>query len=437
MAGLALLLTTVPVPAADFDASGSFRVRHETLDGQFRPGFDAYDDLTSLRTLLRAQWRSGDWLLAGELQDSRVYDTDARSALTTGEVNALEVVQANLTRRFAEPLGSGSSASIQAGRFSMNLGSRRLVASDDYRNTTNSYTGLRADVATAGGSALTLHYTLPNQRRPGDFEALRRNAIQIDRESSDARLWGGLFTRSGLPGKLQLELGYVGFQEADSPSLATRNRNLDSFSVRLLRNPSAKAWDFELEGILQSGRSRTGTAVSAPERAVDAQFLHAELGRSLDHRWKPRLALEIDYASGESPANDVSRFDTLFGMRTADFGPSGIYGAVGRTNMQALALRLDGTPTKRVEAHAAWRALWAADGRDSFATSGVRDASGASGRFAGHQFETRVRYWVMPQRLRSDFFLVRLMKGGLMRDAPNAPGHGDTLLLSLSLTLDF
>jgi hypothetical protein len=38
-----------------------------------------------------------------------------------------------------EAFGPGSKLGFQAGRFTLNLGSRRLVAADDYRNTTSGY----------------------------------------------------------------------------------------------------------------------------------------------------------------------------------------------------------------------------------------------------------------------------------------------------------
>src|SRR3546814_14511061 len=39
--------------------SGSFRVRYEALDNQFRPGLDRKDDLISLRTTLAAEYDAG------------------------------------------------------------------------------------------------------------------------------------------------------------------------------------------------------------------------------------------------------------------------------------------------------------------------------------------------------------------------------------------
>jgi hypothetical protein len=96
--------------------------------------------------------------------------------LTTGEVNTLEPVQLYLAADIDRPLGERSRLSMQARRFTLNLGSRRLVAADDYRNTTNGYTGVRADLRLADRTSATIFYTLPQQRRPEAPEDLRNTA---------------------------------------------------------------------------------------------------------------------------------------------------------------------------------------------------------------------------------------------------------------------
>jgi hypothetical protein len=67
----------------------------------------------------------------------------------------------------------------------------------------------------------------------------------------------------------------------------------------------------------------------------------------------------------------------------------------------------------------------------------VRDASGRSGDFAGHQLDTRVRYWLVPQVWRLEADAVLLMKGRFLEDAPNAPATGDMHYLSLNLSAAF
>lgn len=423
--------------SSDIKFSGSIRVRQEVLEDQFRPGFNRYDDLLSIRSILLTEWKHGNWRVGAELYDSRSYDTDVGGVLTTGEVNAFEFVQAYAVRTIAQPFGKGSTASIEAGRFTMNLGSRRLVAADDYRNTTNGYTGLRADLALADKSAITLYYTLPQERLPDDFDSLRDNEIHFDRESFDLQLWGVLAAKPGLPGKLTAEISYVGLAEADAPDRATRNRKLNSFSGRVIRDPAPGLFDFEVEGVVQSGTIRSSAAASAPRLDVSAWFIHADAGWTFDATGRPRISLEYDYASGDDSDSSYGRFDTLFGMRRADFAPSGIYAALGRTNIQSLGLRVEATPSPRLDAFGSFRALWAASATDVFSTSGVRDPTGASGRFAGYQLDARVRYWLIPQRLRAEFNGDWLVKDGLLSDAPNATPYGNTLYISAALTVSF
>lgn len=123
---------------------------------------------------MAAQYEDGPVKVVGDLWDIRVYGDNTGTPLSTGDVNALELVQAYVEWKPSAPFGSGTAATIQAGRFLLNLGSRRLVAADDYRNTTNGYTGLRADLASLGGWKASATYVLPQQRRPDDLPSLRR-----------------------------------------------------------------------------------------------------------------------------------------------------------------------------------------------------------------------------------------------------------------------
>src|SRR3546814_5181018 len=54
----------------DLTISGSFRVRYEALDNQFRPGLDRKDDLISLRTTLAAEYDAGPLRFGAEVMDS-------------------------------------------------------------------------------------------------------------------------------------------------------------------------------------------------------------------------------------------------------------------------------------------------------------------------------------------------------------------------------
>ncbi len=431
--------STAPALTSDsgLDLSGSVRLRYETIDNQARRGFNRNDDLFSMRTILSAHYRTGPVWLVADLYDSRAYLADRGTPVTANEVNTLEVVQAYIGVEMAGAFGRGTSLALQGGRFTLNIGSRRLVAADDYRNTTNDYTGLRADVAGKSGLNGTFIYVLPQVRLPDDLDSLLDNKPRMDRENFDQVLWGGAVSRANTIFGALAELSFYHFGERDAPGRPTLNRSLNSAGGRIIRVAKAGAFDFEVEAIYQFGHIRGSLAATAPGLDVSASFAHANAGYTFAGGWKPRVAIEFDRASGDGPGGSYGRFDTLFGMRRSDLAPSGLYGAVGRANILAPGIRVEAVPSKRVDWFVAYKLIWLADRTDAFSYSGVRDPSGRSGSFAGRQLDARIRYWLIQDRLRLELDGVWLTKGRFLREAPNAPPGGDTKYLSANFTTFF
>ncbi|MCW4461225.1 alginate export family protein [Sphingomonas sp. BT-65] len=416
------------------DLSATMRLRYEAIDNQLRVGFDPSDTLVNLRTTLLASYREGPLTLTAELWDSRVWGDDPGTPVSTGEVNTFELVQVHAAWR----TGIGKTrVTLQGGRFTLNIGSRRLVAADDYRNTTNGYTGLRAEIAAPGGVSATAVYVLPQQRRPDDNAALRRGRVEWDHEGFDQVLWGGTLAKAKAIGPVSVEASFFHLGERDTPGRSTRDRSLNTWGGRVMRDPAAGKADFEVEAFHQSGTVSASAAANAARLPVSASFVHADLGYTLTDSWKTRLSLEYDRASGDRAGGRYGRFDTLFGMRRADLAPAGLYNAVGRANIVSFGPRIETAPSKRVDLTATWHAMWLAERTDSFSTTGIRDASGRAGSFAGNQFDARLRWWVRPERLRFEWTGVVLAKGRFLRDAPNAPRGGTTVYNSLNLTASF
>lgn len=230
------------------------------------------------------------------------------------------------------------------------------------------------------------------------------------------------------------EVAFYHFGERDAPGRPSRDRSLNSIDLRLYAEPKPGQPDFELEAIHQWGSSSASSASSALRQDVSATFFRAAAGYTFRDKWKTRILFEFDRASGDGSGPTYSRFDPLFGMRRADLGPAGLYNAIARTNVVTPGLRIETTPSKRVDGFLGYRALWLASRTDSFAATGVRDSSGSSGSFAGHQFDARLRYWMIPAHLRFELTGVLLAKGRFLRDAPNAPRGGTTRYVSLNLT---
>jgi hypothetical protein len=419
--------------------SGALRLRQESLWDQYRPGLPGRDEQLVSRSQVKAEWAiNGSWQLVGEIMDSRAWENADDGVLSANEVNVLEPIQAYVVHQFREPLGKGSSGSLQLGRFTANIGSRRLIASDEYRNTPNSYTGVRGDVRTAGKVTATFFYVLPVQRLPTDTASLRDQDFELDREGREQQLWGAVIARpSLLPGGAMGEATYVGFRERDRAGVPTRDRQLQNFALRALRDPKPSQWDYEIEGIWQTGHASASTAATAARLDVNAWFMHADSGYTFPTQGKPRLSAEFDLASGDGPGAKYHRFDTVFGMRRGEFGPSGIYALIGRANIQSIGLRLEVEPSPRVDYFVTYRLMWADDARDSFSTSGIRDASGASGHRAGAQLDGRLRWWLVPQHWRAEFNATWFDRGPLLREAPNASLRGDTKYLAAALSYSF
>lgn len=404
--------------------SGSMRVRYEALDNQFRPGLDKSDDIVVLRTSLIVEYDTGPVRIGAELMDSRAYSTDAGSSVGTGEVNALELEQAYLGFDLGSALGQGTDTTLEAGRFTMDLGSRRLVARNSFRNTANAFTGLKGQFRGPGNIVFNAFYTLPHIRLPDDKTAILNNEVKWDRSTFDLTFWGGFLSKT-FTGGTALEAYVFGLNEKDAPDTATRNRNLYTPGVRIFRKPAVGQIDYEVEGVYQFGNIRQSTAANAPKLDVSAWFFHAGLGYQFAGPWKPRISAVYDRASGDGPGEAYGRFDTLFGPRRSDFGPTGIYGPLGRANVSSPGVKLEAKPDPRWDGFVMYRLAWADSATDSFSSTGIRDATGASGTFAGQQIEAQARYWLVPKLLRLETGGAVFFNGRMLKDAPNANGYGN------------
>lgn len=418
---------------AELSVSGSVRLRQEFISGQLRAGFNSDDTLTSLRTRLHARYGTGRLYAEAEMFDSRAFFADSGTPVGTGEVNALELVQASLNARF--DLAGQTPVRVQAGRFMMNLGSRRLIASDDYRNTTNCYTGLRIDAGSQSGRHISAIYTMPQQRLPDDRRGIDRASIIADRAGPQEILWGAIGSVPASPERARLEATAVFFREKDTADRATRDRDLQTLGLRYFRDPKPGTFDFDGEVYIQTGEISGSLDPSSGTLDVRASFVHLEAGRQWQGGWRPRLAAEFDYASGDGKGQHYGRFDTLFGMRRAEIAPAGLYNAVGRANLVSPGLRFEAAPGVHSDFFATYKALWLASGTDSFSTTGLRDPEGNSGSFAGHQLDLRARHWLVPDRLRLDLNAVTVLHGEYLRT--RLPDQGLTFYAGADLTLNF
>lgn len=422
---LSLIPSAALADGAPFSIAASARLRVESIDGQFRPNAPTNDTMVSLKTTLEAEYDAGPVRFGAELWDARAWGQDSKSSAGTAEINALELVQAHVKVELGDK-AAGGHGMLTAGRFTLDLGGRRLVSRQRFRNTTNAFTGAHLGWTAKGGQKIDVIWAMPQVRLPEDAAGVRADRVVWDQESTDLIFFGVHGTLPHVFGGAIQPYAF-GLIERDSPDRLTRNRRLATVGARLFRAAAKGEWDHDIEATYQFGKVRRSTAVSdTTDLDVSAWLLHTELGRTLTGAWSPRVVAMFDAASGDGEkAGKFSRFDTLYGARRFEFGPNGLYGPFSRANIVSPSVRFEVTPSKRTDGFIAWRSAWAQNARDSFAVTGVRDASGASGKLAGHQIEARVRHWIVPGRLQVDTGGAVLIKRGLLRDAPNAPATGN------------
>ena len=422
------------------EIGGAYRARYESLQGRFRVGASGSDQILVERMLFGMQANLDPFYVGAEIQDSRSQLDGAGTPLGTDDVNAAELLRAYFGIKESNAFAAGDQLDLSAGRLTIDAGSRRLVARNRFRNTINAFTGAHALWQSSGGTRVQAFYTLPVQRRPSIRDRLDDNDIANDRESFDARFWGIDLMQKNLLGALTGELYVFGLNEDDRSAVPTMNRRLLTPGFRLFTPPAKGAWDFEIEAAVQGGESRaTKAAANTTDLDHRAGFIHAHLAHTFDVPWSPRLVLQYDFASGDDDPDDGenNRFDTLFGARRFEFGPTGIYGALARSNINSPGARIQLEPSDYVEGFIGYRAAWLASARDVLTTAGVHDPSGTSGSFVGHQIEARVRADAVPGNLSVELGGAYLIAGGFLRDAPNAARVANSAYFYAQATLSF
>lgn len=377
------------------------RARYEYLADDFRRTVRGDSPTLSLRTRLTADLAWPPVFVSLELIDARAYLAEG-APLNDTIVNSVELVQAHLGLRGKDVLTEGDEASVALGRMTMDLGSRRLIARNEFRNTTNAFTGIDARWKSEGGHALRAFVMVPLRRRPSDVEALTDNTIELDGENFHAPVWGAHYATPLWIDRMGFEAYVVGINEGDGEDAPSANRRFVTAGGRFLAQPAAGFADLQLEGMYQLGTSRASSApTDTTDLAHEASTVHFSVGYTLVAWAKPRLVAEIDYASGDDSPSDGAneRFDPLFGARRFELGATGRYGAVTRSNLMSPGLRLEVTPHRTLDAFVSHRLVLLASPRDAWVTAGLRDDTGAAGSFVGYQLEARVRWSVFPKNL--------------------------------------
>ncbi len=407
------------------------RTRYETMDGSFKAKGQGGDQQIPLQTDL---WLEASWhrfRLGGEFLDARQFGGDGASAINNTQVDEADFIQGYLAWSNQNVAYSGLGTEVIVGRQTLNLGSRRLVARNAMRNTINSFDGVRLRLMDYNKWQFNAFVSMPVGRYPNDSQQLLDHVHNFDEPEYQTWFSGGILEAYDLAWKINAELYLYHLDEGDRERNPTTNRRYFTHGMRFYLKQAKGELDFSSESIGQFGTVRASTT-NHENLDHAAWYQHLDVGYTFDMPWSPRAALEYDYASGDHDPNDKSdqRFDTLYGARRFEFGPTGIYGAFARSNINTPGFRLTAAPRNDVQLGLSHRLYWLASDKDGWTTTkngktaALVDKTGNTDNFIGQQLELTAR-WDFNSSLNFETGWAHLFKGAFAKETMNAPDAQD------------
>lgn len=427
---------------------GEARARYETLEGQFRARGSGGDQALALRTLILGEANlKGLGLehmtIGAELQDARMELDDAGTPISTSNVNALDVLQAYVRFDLDGVLGQ-KDINLTLGRQTLDIGSRRVLERVEMANVIFSYTGVYWRSVSQRGDEWHLTYVAPVGRLPSSIPELANNEVVADKEEWGRAFFGVHYRRpralEAIATETWIEAFIYRLKERDTKDVATPNRDYWQPGMRVFRSPKKGRSDFEIEATWRTGSRRNSAAASdLRDLNVNAWTIHAHWGWSYESDWNWRVALDYDFASGDKNPNDgrFDRFERLFGGRRTDLGNTGIHGPLTPANLIAPGARLEFAPMPLLDFRLAYKAAFLASATDLWTDARLQDPTGQSGRFIGHAFDSRMRYWLVRNVLRAEIGVSAFLPGRFAKEAPNSPKQAQTLFGYGALTFTF
>ena len=388
------------------DVGLEHRFRYESRDNDFRRARDSIDEpfLHRTRAYVAVKNILDPLRFTLEVSDARRNHSQFTREDDTRDINYAEPLQAYLELYFKQTplgkddLGNDRPISVKAGRMAFEQLDRRLIARNEWRNSTNTFQGVRANIGQQKNDwSLELLALKPVQRFTTELDEVDHSQ-DFYGVIGDWRRWSEYLTISPYYLALKQDGGKVKFDANGKAALANTkiDREIHTAGVRAYGVVGKSGWDYDVNYAKQWGeqerRANNGNFIADLDH--DAYAYNLEAGYTFNHAWKPRLSASYGFASGDKNQTDTGneRFERLFGFAR----PWSNNDYFQMENISAPKVRaefepqLSWLPGLKVDTGYSWYRL--DSDRDRWNSANLRDATGRSGKDVGEEVDVRARF---------------------------------------------
>ncbi len=371
-------LVPVVVPEKDpVQFNFQARVRGEWRENvfDFNNSVDAATDDNWLLHRIRVgmEWQALPWLKIG-VQGQDVRESFSDRADVPNQMGAEGDDSFDLRLAFLE-FGDPQKLSLKVGRQVLSYGDERLVGPLEWLNFSRTF------------DAAKIHY----QEKTWWLDAFTSSVVRIHESHFNTSDWlDGENTRDQIFSGLYFSTTAIPFQTTDLYAFHLHEEgppggtDFITLGTRFKGDPlKLDGWDYTVELVGQAGQVRGQDLRSFAS--------HLEAGYNwLQNPWKPRLAFEYSYGSGDGDARDgqTHTFQNLF---PTNHPPYGFMDTMAWQNMHNLVLRLAAQPHPKVKTTLDLHGFWLDDTGDAWyrtnGTTRVRPVTESASNQAGAEVD--------------------------------------------------
>jgi opacity protein-like surface antigen len=384
------------------------RVRFEYRKNDYRPWTDVWSvdrptqrrrPLPNALWLLRTRAYFGvhdildPFRFAIEVQDSRALNS--LYMLQGQDINATELISGYGELHFKDMFGKDDRGNarpmlLRAGRFHLELLDKRLIAENEFRNTTNTFDGFRFKIGKKDNDWDIDSFLM----RP-----VNRDPYGFDRPDWQNWIYGAVVSIRRWSEYATIQPYFIGRKQYADPASASNalkvHRETRAPGLRVYGALGDFDYDFDVNkqfgevGELQAFDNRANAIQATVQQ--DALAYAVEAGYTLqDHPWKPRVSASYAYGTGNKTPFDSANqtFDIFYGFNQ----PFSRNDYIAWNNVRAPKLRLEFSPAKDLQIDSAFSAYWLASGASPWDRANLSAPLGNRGAFIGTEVDVRLRY---------------------------------------------